>query len=98
AHDRERVLLHELAHLAIADAAGGKVPRWFDEGASRRIAGEDGLDDDYVLAQARVGERLIPLEGLGYSFPGGQQQASVAYAVSGRAIELLEAENPRVVA
>jgi hypothetical protein len=96
-HDRERVLLHELAHLAITDAAGERVPRWFDEGVARRIAGEDGQDDDRVLAEAKVGHRLLPLEGLKYSFPAGKNGAAVAYAVAGRGIELLEAEDPQVV-
>jgi hypothetical protein len=92
--DRERVLLHELGHLATASAAGGeRVPRWFDEGVARRLAGEDGMDDDEILARARLGGRLIVLEGLEVSFPAGQASAAIAYAVSGRAIELLESEH-----
>ncbi len=93
--DRERVFLHELAHLAVAAAAEevGRVPRWFDEGVARRLAGEDGMDDDKVLAQAKLGGRMLLLEGLEQSFPGSQASAAIAYAVSGRAIELLEVEH-----
>lgn len=93
--DRERVLVHELAHLAVAAAAKEprRVPRWFDEGVARRLAGEDGQDDDAVLARAKLGGRLLLLEGLEKSFPGSQASAAIAYAVSGRAIELLETEH-----
>src|SRR5690606_28262832 len=92
--------LHELAHIAVAGAAGegrGQVPRWFDEGVARRLAGEDGMDDDAVLAQAKLGGRVMLLEGLERSFPGSQASAAIAYAVSGRAIELLEAEHGKGV-
>lgn len=98
--DRERVFLHELAHLALAGAAGEhrrEIPRWFDEGVARRLAGEDGMDDDAVLAQAKLGGRILLLEGLERSFPGAQASAAIAYAVSGRAIELLEAEHGKDV-
>jgi hypothetical protein len=91
---RERVFLHELAHLATASAAGdARVPRWFDEGVARRLAGEDGMDDDEILARARLGERLLLLEGLEVSFPAGKAQAAIAYAVAGRGIEILESEH-----
>lgn len=90
-HDRERVLLHEMGHLATAAAAGGhQVPRWFDEGVARRLAGEDTQDDDRVLAVARLGSTMIPLEGLDVAFPGDAGAAAIAYAVAGRALELLE--------
>ena len=90
-HDRERVLLHEMGHLATAAAAGNqKVPRWFDEGVARRLAGEDTQDDDRVLAEARLSSTLIPLEGLDVAFPGDAGAAAIAYAVAGRALELLE--------
>lgn len=98
--DRERVFLHELSHLALAGAVAerrAEVPRWFDEGVARRLAGEDGMDDDAVLAQAKVGGRMMLLEGLERSFPGAQASAAIAYAVSGRAIELLEAEHGKGV-
>lgn len=90
-HDRERVLLHEMSHLATASAAHNQsIPRWFDEGLARRLAGEDTQDDDRVLAQARLTSSLIPLEGLDVAFPGNAEAAAVAYAVSGRALEILQ--------
>lgn len=91
-HDRLRVLLHELAHLATAAAnpTGRALPRWFEEGVARRLAGEDGQDDDAVLARAKLAGGLLPLEGLEESFPGSAHHAAVAYAVAGRALGLLE--------
>lgn len=97
--DRERTLAHELAHVAITDAAGTRVPRWFDEGAARVFAGEHGEEDVAALARARLSERFPPLEGLEASFPAGAADAAVAYAVSGRAVRLVEeAGGPRAVA
>jgi hypothetical protein len=96
--DRERVFIHELAHLAVAAAAGGeRVPRWFDEGIARRLAGEDGQNDDEVLARARLAGQLLLLEGLERSFPGSQAAAAVAYGVSARALSLLEQEKGKGV-
>lgn len=91
--DRERVLLHELAHVAARDAAAGtRLPRWLDEGIARVVAGEHGPEDLSVLARARVGDRLIPFAALEESFPGRADQAALAYAQSGRAVSLLEGE------
>lgn len=98
-HDRMRVLLHELVHLATAAAnpSGRALPRWFEEGVARRLAGEDGQDDDAVLARAKLAGTLLPLEGLVESFPGSAPHAAVAYAVAGRAIGLLEQRGGRDV-
>ncbi len=95
-HDRVQVLTHELAHLSIAQAAGGHpVPRWFNEGVARTIAGEHSVEDAEVLARAKIASRLFPLEGLESSFPAGDGDAAIAYAVSGRAISLLMQEHGR---
>ena len=89
-HDIERVLRHELAHVAIASAAGGAdVPRWFNEGLARYLAREQSAADAQQLAAARLAGRLPSLEGLTRSFPPGADDASLAYATSARAIELI---------
>jgi MYXO-CTERM domain-containing protein len=91
-HDIERVLRHELAHVAIASAAGGaEVPRWFNEGLARYLAREQSASDAQQLAGARLAGRLPSLEGLTRSFPPGADDASLAYATSARAIELVVA-------
>lgn len=89
-HDVLRVLRHELAHVAIASAAGGAdVPRWFNEGLSRYLAREQSASDAQQLAAARLAGRLPSLEGLTRSFPPGADEASLAYATSARAVELI---------
>lgn len=40
AGDPERILRHELAHLALRDAIRVRVPLWFDEGYAALAAGE----------------------------------------------------------
>ena len=91
--DRERVLLHELAHVAARDAGGSTVPRWLDEGIARVIAGEHGPEDLSVLARARVADAMLPLAALQRSFPARADLAALAYAQAGRAVSLLEAQD-----
>lgn len=97
--DRERILLHELAHVATRDAGGPGVPRWLDEGIARVIAGEHGADDLSVLARARVADNLLPLAALEQGFPARADLAALAYAQAGRAVSLLEVDAalPRVL-
>jgi len=88
--DRERTLRHELVHVLAHSAAGGApLPRWLDEGLARVLAGEHGIDDLRVLAQARVADRFLPLSALAEGFPAGSADAALAYAESGRAVSLL---------
>jgi hypothetical protein len=87
---RERTLHHELVHVLTHSAAGGApLPRWLDEGLARVLAGEHGIDDLRVLAQARVADRFLPLSALADGFPAGSADAALAYAESGRAVSLL---------
>jgi hypothetical protein len=94
--DRERILLHELAHIGVRDAANGmRVPRWLDEGAARFVAQES--DDPAVLARARVADRLLPLASLADGFPADGAEANVAYAESSRAVSILGPKLPAVL-
>jgi hypothetical protein len=89
--DRERVLLHELAHVGIREAAGdAPVPRWLDEGFARVMAREHSVDDLGVLARARVADRLFPLAALTDGFPARADLAALAYAEAGRAVSLIQ--------
>jgi hypothetical protein len=96
--ERERVLLHELAHVGVREAAGeAQVPRWLDEGFARFVAGEHSTSDLEVLARARVADQLVPLEALSAGFPTRRGLAALAYAESGRAASLLEQSRPGAV-
>ena len=89
--DRRRTLHHELAHVMIHSAAGGAdLPRWLDEGLARVLAGEHGIDDLRVLAQARLADRFLPLAALEKGFPDGSADAGLAYAQAGRAVSLMQ--------
>jgi hypothetical protein len=94
--NRHATLTHELAHVLLRQATGTvDVPRWFDEGAARVLAKEAGNADDLrALSQAKVGSRLWPLSAIADGFPAGPSDAAVAYAVSGRAVELMFAKQP----
>jgi hypothetical protein len=88
--DRDRTLRHELVHVLARSAAGGApLPRWLDEGLARVLAGEHGIDDLRVLAQARIGDRFLPLTALDEGFPASSADAALAYAEAGRAVSLL---------
>ncbi len=88
--DRERILLHELAHLGVREAAGGApVPRWLDEGVARTLAGEEGRDEE-ALARARISDSLFPLAALADGFPARGDLAAVAYAESARAVRVID--------
>lgn len=89
-HDVPRTLTHELAHVALHDATGGvRVPRWFDEGTARFLAGEHGVIDERALARARIARDRFDLDALAASFPADSEGAARAYAISARAIRIL---------
>lgn len=80
-HDLVQVFRHELAHVALFDAANGAhVPRWFNEGFAVLASGESSFTRVRPLWFATVAENLIPLEQLDASFPANEADADVAYA------------------
>jgi hypothetical protein len=80
------VLRHELAHLALAEAMGGLVPRWFDEGYASYAAGEWGRDEILATSVALVWRGPTTFAALDSAFGGGTQAATAAYALAHRAI------------
>lgn len=97
--DRQRTLRHELVHVLAHSAAGeAGLPRWLDEGLARVLAGEHGIDDMRVLAQARISDRFLPLSALVDGFPPGSADAALAYAQSGRAVSLIFERDDHAVA
>lgn len=95
----ESVLLHEIAHVLVARAAGRRpVARWFNEGVAMAAA-PYGLGDrlQLVLASMRRGHpSLISLE---RAFPVGPDASGRAYALSGAVVRwLLDRYGDRAVA
>jgi len=80
-HDIVQIFKHELAHVALKDALGGRpVARWFNEGFAVLASGETSFDRLSTLWTATVADRLLPLSEVERSFPSDAVTASVAYA------------------
>lgn len=91
------LLRHEVAHVLIGRAAGGRpVPRWFQEGLAM-IAGQSwGLEDRGRLTLALFADRRVPLSELDGHFAGGQGTVQRAYTVAGAFVrDLVERHGPR---
>src|SRR5262245_53866294 len=79
--DVDRVLVHELSHVALHRAVGGHpVPRWFSEGVAIQQAGEHSLARLRVLWDGTLRGKLIPLAMLSERFPSRHGEVSLAYA------------------
>lgn len=80
----DEVVLHEIAHVLTARAAGFQpLPRWFNEGVSMVAAGSWGLDDRSRLTLAAVVDAETPIAELERMFRGGRGRTARAYALSG---------------
>lgn len=91
------LLRHEVAHVLIGRAAGGRpVPRWFQEGLAM-IAGQSwGLEERTRLTLALFADRRIPLAALDSHFAGGEGTVQRAYTVAGAFVrDLVQRHGPR---
>lgn len=80
-HDVSKVFRHELAHIALKDALGGRpVARWFNEGFAVLASGETSVERLSTLWTATVADQLLPLAEVERTFPNDAATASVAYA------------------
>ncbi|MBP9823188.1 MAG: hypothetical protein KBF21_03090 [Thermoanaerobaculia bacterium] len=86
------VLRHELTHLFVDRAAGGRdVPRWFNEGLAMAVGREPGLGDRARVALAVIDDASLPIARLDAAFSGGEAQVHSAYALAGDLVrELLQ--------
>ncbi len=90
----ETLLHHEVAHLLLARAAGGKpVPRWFNEGTATVAAREWGVEDGARVALATIGRGPRSLPEVDASFSGDRAAASRGYAVSAALVRYLLRRN-----
>lgn len=86
----EEVLVHEVAHVLVARAAGRRpVPRWFDEGLALQVARPWSIDDQARLWKVSLGGLPPTLDSLDERFRGGQASAASAYALSGAFVRFL---------
>jgi len=83
-------LRHELAHLALAEAVRGRMPRWFDEGYASFAAGEWGREEILATSFGLIWRGVPSLDGLDSLFYAGPDRAQRAYALSHRAVAELD--------
>jgi hypothetical protein len=87
-------LRHELAHLALHQAVGVRVPLWFDEGYAAWAAGEWERLGALELNLAVVRGEVPDLRGLDGALRGSASTADVAYALAVSAVTELSRRNP----
>ena len=94
----EEVLAHEVTHVLIHRASGGRrVPRWFDEGVAMLAARSWRLRDQTELAVSLLWGPRVPLWKLDDLFQGDRRQVERGYALSGTLVQdLLERYGPAV--
>lgn len=94
----EDVLAHEVAHVLIHRAAGGRrVPRWFDEGLAMLAARTWRWRDQTELTVGLLSGPRTPLWKLDDLFLGDRRQVERGYALSGALVQdLLERYGPAV--
>ena len=77
----EQVLDHEIVHILVGRAFGGRpVPRWLQEGLAQFYAGELGPQTAEVLTRAAGTGSLLPLRQISAGFPADSNGAQLAYA------------------
>jgi hypothetical protein len=84
---------HELAHLVVYEAAGGKhnqVPVWLHEGLAVRNEPRPDPTFGVALEEALADEALLPLESLCGAFPTDEVGAVQAYAQSASVVRYLQ--------
>ena len=94
-HDTlEDVLRHEVAHVLISRAAGGRaVPRWFHEGLAVAVERPWGLEDRSRLAWELAAGPRLTLREIDALFAGGQSAQSRAYSLSAAMVRDLISEH-----
>lgn len=94
----EEVLAHEVAHVLIHRASGGRrVPRWFDEGVAMLAGRSWRLRDQTELAWGLLSGPRVPLWKLDDLFQGDRGDVERGYALAGTLVQdLLERYGPAV--
>lgn len=80
----EELLRHEMAHVLLARAAGGKdVPRWFNEGVATVAGGTWSISDRSMVTLTLVRTGELPFARVEEMFGEGEPAVGQAYALSG---------------
>lgn len=95
-HSLQEVLLHELGHIFIHRASGGKfVPRWFHEGLAMIAARTWQLEDRARLVWAMITSSQVTLDDLDMMFQLDENSARQAYVLAHAfLLDLIEQTRP----
>ncbi len=78
--DMQRVILHEMVHIALSRAYGSvRLPRWFHEGTAMTLSGDLMFEEQIILSKAILTRSLIPLDSIEYLNLFGLNRARIAY-------------------
>jgi hypothetical protein len=96
-HDTlEDVLRHEVVHVLITRAAGGRpVPRWFHEGLAVALERPWGLEDRSRLASTLLFGPRLTLGGIDSLFAGRQDVQARGYSLSAAMVRYLISDRGR---
>ncbi|MEP7013473.1 MAG: hypothetical protein ABJC13_24385 [Acidobacteriota bacterium] len=82
--DLDALVQHEVTHVLIDRAAGGRpVPRWFHEGLAMAAGRGRSLEDRSRTSFAILIDGRTTLSDLDSRFAGGQSEVQAAYALAG---------------
>lgn len=94
--DIAEVFRHEMSHVALEDALGGRsVPLWFNEGVAIHESGELASQRMKTLWSATLSGTLLPLADLDRRFPQEPAQVNIAYAESADFVRFLLRDTDR---
>jgi hypothetical protein len=95
----EDVLRHEVAHVLVSRAAGGRpVPRWFNEGVAMSVERDRQFQDETQLLYQLVTGGRIDMDAIDRLFSGSQSDQIRAYALAGAFVhEMVSRSGPAVI-
>lgn len=84
-----RTFRHELAHMALTAATGGRAPRWLHEGYAQLSAGDWNWEQAWRLRIELLREGGDVLHELSLGFTGREEEARASYLLSYTAVHEL---------
>jgi hypothetical protein len=91
----EQAFRHQLAHVALADAAAGQpLPRWLHEGFAVYSTGEATMARAQILWTAHVRKQLVSFSSLD-TFPADTRATRIAWAQSADFVRYLARDSTR---
>jgi hypothetical protein len=98
-HTLEDVLRHEVAHVLIARATGGRpIPRWFNEGVAMAVERDRQFQDETQLLYQLVTGGRTDMDAIDRLFAGSQSDQVRAYALGGAFVhQMMQRSGPTAI-